>query len=305
MPSVRLASFNVENLFARWRFRGDVDPAQANKKGWIVDESLFMELGDEDKAITAAAIEDVRADVLALQEVEGLDTLKHFRDQFLGLAEYPHVAGIDGNDPRLIDVAVMSRFPIVHVRSYQHLPDPDLPVERVFSRDCLEVDVDAGGAVVTLFVNHFKSMAGGRAATRRRRVNQVAAVMQIVRARFGDAGDAPFAVLGDLNDFPQRDQQGETALGDLLAWEAVENVVDRLPEDERWTHYWDDKEEYRQLDYVLLSRHLAERLDGPPQIYRQGMPLRAVRYRGDRLRGVGWDRPKASDHCAVAVDLEL
>ena len=42
-------------------------------------------------------------DVLAVQEVEDIDTLRQFvREELKGL--YPHSALIEGNDPRLIDV---------------------------------------------------------------------------------------------------------------------------------------------------------------------------------------------------------
>jgi endonuclease/exonuclease/phosphatase family metal-dependent hydrolase len=117
------------------------------------------------------AIRELEADVLALQEVENVDTLKHFRAVALGGRKaYPYVAGIDGNDPRLIDVAVLSRLPITRVRSYQHLLDG---TSTVFSRDCLEVDVTLpGGGSLTLYVNHLKSMLGGRGATRAKRVLQ-------------------------------------------------------------------------------------------------------------------------------------
>ena len=127
MPTtVRIATFNVENLFARWRFKENVDPTKANTRGWVVDQTQFEELGVDSKAITGAAVRDLGADVIALQEVENVDTLKHFRAQFLGgNAKYPYVAGVDGNDPRLIDVAVLSRLPITHIRSYQHLGDQE------------------------------------------------------------------------------------------------------------------------------------------------------------------------------------
>lgn len=305
MPTaVRIATFNVENLFARWRFKENIDPTKANTRGWVVDQTQFEELGVDSKAITGAAVRDLGADVIALQEVENVDTLKHFRAQFLGgNAKYPYVAGVDGNDPRLIDVAVLSRLPITHIRSYQHLADPEEPTQRLFSRDCLEVDVRVSDrTTVTLFVNHFKSMREGREETHGRRARQATKVMEIVTDRFGDQpAEKPFVVLGDFNDYLDE----ATAVGELAHWDQVENVVERLPRDEQWTHYYAKEDEYRQLDYLLPSFALSGGIHTPPVIFRKGMPLRATRYKGERYPGVGKDRPKASDHCPVYVDIEV
>lgn len=308
MTAVRLATFNVENLFARWKFKEGIDPALANKRGWIVDDTLFRELGVDEKALTGAATREIGADIIGFQEVENVDALKSFRTQSLGgRTKYPFVAGVDGNDPRRIDVAVLSRLPITRIRSYQHLMDPAHPTTPLFSRDCLEIDVQATeNTALTIFVNHFKSMMGGRAETRARRQRQAAAVRSLITDRFGaDAGSHPFVVLGDLNDYPQQDEQGDSALTELLQWDQVDNIVERLAEDERWTHFWAGGGTYHQLDYLLLSRSLAGANPGPPEIFRKGLALRAERYAGERYPGIGRDRPKASDHCPLTIALDL
>jgi predicted extracellular nuclease len=308
MAELRVATFNVENLFARWRFKADIDPAKANKRGWTVDETLFEELGVDAKTLTGMAVRELEADIVAFQEVENVDTLKHFRSQFLGgRGAYPYVAGIDGNDPRLIDVAVLSKLPIVHVRSFQHLMDPESPTTTLFSRDCLEVDIEVEpGTTLTLFVNHFKSMLGGRSQTRERRRRQAAEVIELVKARFGKApGKERFIVLGDFNDYLEKDKQGESGIKELVEWDEVENVVARRPAEDRWTHFYAGGNDYRQLDYLLLSKSLAEANDGEPEIMRKGAPLRATRYDGERFPGVGEDNPKASDHCPVVLALSV
>jgi predicted extracellular nuclease len=312
MTQVRVATFNVENLFARFKFNSGLDPNDAIRDGWDVNETHFDELSSTDKRITGLAIKEVDADVLAMQEVEGIDTLKHFRSLFLGgFRAYPYVAGIDGNDPRLIDVAVLSRHPIVRVRSNQHMRESPDSNSFIFSRDCLEVDIDIEGSVLTLYVNHLKSMLGGRAQTRARRVLQARTVKQIVTDRLGaNPGDQPFIVLGDMNDYLETDDDGTTTgIDELVRWDQVVNVVERRDEDERWTHFFKgrsgEEPAYRQLDYLLLSTSLAAANPGAPDIMRKGMPLRAVKYTGERFEWVGEDRPKASDHCPVSIDLEF
>jgi endonuclease/exonuclease/phosphatase family metal-dependent hydrolase len=277
----------------------------------------MFRLQDEDsKRLTGQSMRATRADVLALQEVENLDVLKRFRSQYLGGRNaYPYALSIDGNDPRLIDVAVLSKHPLVHVRSHQERRTRD---SYVFSRDCLEVDVLIGDRTLTLFVNHLKSMLdqrdpkNGRRNTRARRVLQAREVRRIVTARFGtDAGRHPFVILGDLNDYLEADESGTTGIRELVRWRQVEDVGARLPAAERWTHYFPGDrrrqalEGYHQLDYVLVSRSLAERTRALPEIVRMGLPTGARRYTGPRFRGVGESIPKASDHCPVVFQLEL
>lgn len=317
---IRVATFNVENLFARFRFGHRVEPHAAIRDGWNADDTLFS-IGDEhEKLLSAQTINALDADIIGLQEVESLDTLKRFRDRMLqgGRAHFSHPMVIDGNDRRLIDVGLLSRHPIVHLRSYQHLWDEVLD-EPLFSRDCLEADILVEGhGRLTVFVNHFKSMRAeegvdprrAREHTRAKRHRQATAVRQIVEDRFGiDAGEAPFLVMGDFNDYPQDDAQGGSGLGPLLEWDMIENVIDRLPPRERWTHFWRGDRRlglpfaYRQLDYLLLSRRLARAAPRPPEIERRGQPRRARDYAGPRFEGIGLDRPKASDHCPVLIEL--
>lgn len=233
-----------------------------------------------------------------------------------GFSAYPYVAGIDGNDPRLIDVAVLSKYPITHVRTYQWLKESPSSRSFTFSRDCFEVDVDVDGSTLTVFVNHFKSMMGGRAQTRVRREKQARAVKGLIEDRFGqNAGDQPFVVAGDLNDYPESDDQGTTGIDELVSWDQVENVVDRLPIPDRWTHYFKGRggrdsiaPGYHQLDYLLVSRGLAEAAANAqtlPEILRNGLPTRADRYTGQRFDGIGKDKPKASDHSPLTIDLSI
>ncbi|MFQ5846350.1 MAG: endonuclease/exonuclease/phosphatase family protein [Candidatus Methylomirabilales bacterium] len=319
---VRIGTFNAENLFARFRFKGvreryqkpdgrrgyryrPYSPQELQdvvKDGWTVDKTRFKPFREQNRQLTAQAMKAIKADILGLQEIEGMDTLKRFISAFLGRHGYTYKALIDGNDPRLIDVALLSTYPLAYIRTHQF--------ERtrggrsfVFSRDCLEVGIQLSRhTVLPVFVNHFKSMVGGRARTMARRKVQAEAVRRILQDRFGnDPGTAAWVVLGDLNDYLP-----SAGLEPLLGQPWVENVVGRLPEHERWTHYYDGRREYRQLDYLLLSKALARaNPKAVPAIERRGMPRRATRYTGPRFDGVGQNDPKASDHCPTVIEINI
>jgi predicted extracellular nuclease len=96
MTEVRVGTFNVENLFARFRFKKNIDPNKAVKDGWNAEDTAFDINSPDAKRITGQAIKATKADILALQEVENLDTLKRFRSQHLGgFRSYEYAIAVD------------------------------------------------------------------------------------------------------------------------------------------------------------------------------------------------------------------
>jgi endonuclease/exonuclease/phosphatase family metal-dependent hydrolase len=335
MPTLRVMTFNVENLLARFQFskweeenlaallepESEVERANLIRTHWNVIQA-------ETRVFTALCIRQGDPDVVCLQEVENLRALRAFRDRYvrrIGDMQFPYAVLIDGNDPRGIDVAVMSKARIDGVATHQYRERKGMPyyardgsLQRsktpitVFRRDCLEVRVIKNKKVLPIYVCHFKSMYGGRPETRPFREAEAATVREILEERFApdDPREHEWLILGDLNDYTEDCMKGEPdfehGLGALFQDDFSVDLVKRIPKaEDRWTHFYAGQRHYAQLDYILASPALADRNPkAVPRIIRQGMPWRAEKYQGDRWPRVGYDGPKASDHCPVVVELK-
>jgi len=151
-------------------------------------------------------------------------------------------------------------------------------------------------------VNHYKAMLGGRSQTKAKRERQAKAAQQIVIDRFGaNAGTAPRIICGDLNDYID----GSEGISAVTGWNQVENVLDWLPNAaDRWTHFFDTKNEYRQLDYILASSSLAASSSAVPEVVRKGLTKKAAQYTGPRFPDVTKTK-EASDHCLLVWEATL
>ncbi|MGH2535566.1 MAG: endonuclease/exonuclease/phosphatase family protein [Thermomicrobiales bacterium] len=337
---VGVGTFNLNNLFSRFNFRADLetttpaDPGIAGVSGMaggttavpteepmasysFGEGSLFVTRTyrgrlvrgkpERDTERIANRILQANLDVLAVQEVEDLVTLRGFDQEWLnGL--YPYSALVDGNDPRLIDLAVLSKLPIGGITSWQWAVHPDDPSEPVFSRDLLEVEILSPSRrqrLFTLYNNHLKShyvpfdadpVEGARRANERRQ-RQAAIAARIVAARQRPNGR--FIVLGDMNDPPDSPflapLAGSTA---LMMTNGLANPRETrpAPDDDppppgpAWTHRFKPRNqpaEYELFDHVWLSPALSGRLTD------------AVIDRRTRLGGDG------SDHDLAWVTLDL
>ena len=302
---MRIASFNMQNL----RLRGtETGPRLQGARDDDTPESDEPTLARRDRTLAAQVIRDLRADVLALQEVFDRATLDHFHDRYLlplGVPPYPHRSCFPGNDGRGLDLALLSRTAPRAVVSHAALRPADLglaqmpgarPDQPIFRRDCLRVELGP----LTLFVVHFKAPYPDAARTAPIRALEATAVRRLIEGRFPDPARAMWLVLGDLND--PWDEAGAKATAPLRAPFSVD-LLGRLPLAQRWSHHDAWAHRYGHPNAMLASPALAGALpDAAPVILREGLGLEARRHTGTHLADVGHHRPHASDHAALVID---
>ncbi|HEU0048428.1 MAG TPA: endonuclease/exonuclease/phosphatase family protein [Nitrososphaera sp.] len=314
-----ITTFNVENLFNRyaaldepWQDRRYETFVQAvglvsiaSRAGDLVQYATT----DIQRNNTAHAILDAAPDILAVQEIENIYTLRIFNDTYLD-NYFDRILSIDGNDPRGIDVGLMVRRGAAvqilgirtHVDEAVHTNEAVrhgtarnfgyLATKAIFSRDCLEVDVTVGTKVLTFLVNHFKAQDGTAASTKRR-TQQAERVAQFVQSAV-DNHRLPM-VLGDLNVDPETDE----SLASLLQ---NAHLQDPFPPD-TWTHYYIPQKKTSRLDYNILPHKSLNVLS--TDIGRKGLTTKAQIYTGPRYATVGQEHTEASDHCPTSVVLDL
>jgi len=293
-----VGTFNLNNLFSRFNFRAHVDEIPEESRDVTVSFE-FTEEGDywfrtfrgrliqpmptEQAQTVAGRIQAMDLDVLAVQEVEDIEALRDFNREFLG-GMYANAVLVEGNDPRFIDVGVLSKanFPIGAVTSWQHRVHPQDLTRRVFSRDLLEVEIldrRRTRRLFTLYNNHLKSqfvtpgddpaVAGPAADLQRRR--QAEMVVKIVEERMRP--DGRFLVVGDMNDTPDS-QPLQSFSGQAVG--LLNALVDPTetrpakadqppPPSKAWTHRFKESGQparYELFDHIWLSPSLAPRQSG-------------------------------------------
>ena len=367
--TVRIGTFNIENLLTRFDFSGfrnqfrqdrvmQLFSVERQNEYQQLEAARLVSLTDDIRQMSGLAIADADADILCLQEVESLEALNAFEYGYLFRMvgeSYRHKFLIKGNDSRGIDVALMVRertragdeIRVVDVKSHANvtfrqfgLLDEALaancnPDDKIFRRDCLEIDIRIANRPLTVYVTHFKSMTNsrdvegdGRVTTMALRRAEAKAVRGIIAKRFANGlANKNFVICGDMNDYQERivvsgdrrrgyefhpAKEDESALDVFTHDGFVENPMLRRPVLDRWTlfHTRGPAEQHlAQLDYIWISPSLARaNPDDIPEIIRAGQPFRTPFPPGqevERYPRVGWDRPKASDHCPVVMELAL
>ncbi len=295
---ISIGTFNLNNLFSRYNFQGNVAGVPPTEAGGIAvtfaaDDvvvrtfkgRLVKEKDPADTATIASRIRDVmNLDVLAVQEVEHVEILKQFNRSHLG-GLYPYVALVEGNDPRMIDVGLLSKLPLGAITSHQMAVHPDAPGRRVFGRDLMQVEVLSlnGDKLLTVYNTHLKShfvpfdqdpVAGAIAANARRK-RQAEVTARIISRQERPGGK--FVLLGDMNDPEDSSDLAPmlTVDGEQLTNALARAVETRPPKQEtagqgpgpsspQWTHRFNpsgpETPRYQLYDQIWVSKALSTKI---------------------------------------------
>ena len=317
---IKVGTFNLNNLFSRYNFKASIS---AIKKGTTVEytfgkDDLFKiknfrgQLIKPKKEVEtfeiAQRIKALDIDILAVQEVENIDILKKFNKDFLNGAGYKYNILIEGNDPRFIDVGLLSRYPIGAITSWQEKRFGNAS-NKIFSRDLLQVEIlNPSGTrkLFTLFNTHLKSHfvdnqstdpEGDARKSNEKRRKQSAAIAEIIKDQ--TRPNSSFILLGDMNDDIEAAPLAEFINDpELNLFNALQNMVEigemnrtkYPPDDHFWTHRFNRAAgiyEYKLYDQIWISQALVDNLRG------------AWVGRREKVGGNG------SDHDPVWIDLEL
>jgi len=222
-----IGTLNLTHRFSRFNFRAEIpailpaDPSIESTAEYKFSDAGTYEIRTykgrlvkgkpaEARQQLAGRLQTMQVDVLAVQEVEDIGALRMFnRDDLGGMYEYQIL--VEGNDPRLIDVGLLSKLPIGAITSWQRAVHPANPGEPVFGRDVLEVEVfdpARTNVLFTLFINHLKShyvdfgddpiVWTEQNNTRRHQQSEV--LQGILTQRMQP--NSRYIVLGDMNDPP-------------------------------------------------------------------------------------------------------
>ncbi len=176
----KVASYNVENLFDL-HFSGNeyVEYIPDGKYGW--NRYIYQKKIDN----VSKVIYDLKADIIALEEVESLSALLDLRKNLKRRGLFYRYYAIADKKNSTVKVAILSRFKIIKEKELR------VAYSNRY-RDILEVHVDIDGYPLVLFANHWKS----KSAPESERIKYA----KVLKKRIATIPKSlPYIILGDFN----------------------------------------------------------------------------------------------------------
>ena len=196
---LKVVFYNVENLFDTLddKHKNDNEFLPGSEKMWNTEKYLHK-LQNLGKVLCAIEPDDPPA-IIGFAEVENRQVLEDLvRLSCLSTVPYQVILE-EGPDPRGIDVALIFRPDQLEYLSHQVFS-----ASREFrTRDILYVKLlGPAGDTLHLFVNHWKSRAGGEQQTRPKRIENATLLRQVVDSLLATPYHPRILIMGDLNDEP-------------------------------------------------------------------------------------------------------
>ena len=228
---ITVAFWNVENLFDNRMDR------RSSREDLFTPSELREKLRKDGEIL-----KELNADIVGLMEVENRGILQQLNKEELSELGYHYVALMDESDERGIDVALLSRFPVL----CQSVPVPG------FYRGLLVARVVVSGRPLYVVVNHWKSRYGGGEGQRMACSQTLIQLVSQTIPEMEGTHDVFIIAGGDFND----NDTDESVVH--LEEQGLTNHLKHLPLDQRWTLPYDNREEFRvefdSFDHIFTNQ---------------------------------------------------
>lgn len=190
---VKVMTWNVHNFYNDVRDSFEVAAA----------DEIVLTPGEYQAKLAAVAkvVSSVQPDVLVMQEVENQAVIDDLGNLLGG---YPNRHITQGNDPRGIDIAVLSQLPLQIGPSHKNeffKASSDPTKTFVFARDVLEAHFNINQRHFVLLGIHYKAQDGDQTSDLKR-VAEAEQTRQILTGIHFNDSQSAIVVLGDFNDVP-------------------------------------------------------------------------------------------------------
>lgn len=316
--NVRIASYNVENLF-------DLKYDNREYVEYIPNTSWQWNIKNQTKKLNniSKVIADINPDIIGLQEIESLQALKDLKKNLQAHGLYYKYYSFANAKNTTIKVALLSRYPIIYSKELW------VTSSRKY-RNILEVKLNINGQDLYIFNNHWKAKSGPES----KRIVSA----KILKKRLDTLGhDKAIIIMGDLNSHYEEyllfkkkrrhnDTRGKTGINHTLKTlhknqavslkallacnKCLYNLWYDAKSSKRWTHSYKGSKE--TLDNIIISKGLIDnkgieyiqgsinRFD-PKYLIKYNKPYRWQRSRNYPKRHVG---KGYSDHFAIYADFK-
>jgi len=241
---VRIVNWNVRNFF-----NNKVDSPDIQGETVLSTTDYSQKLGQ-----VTAVLSKLDPDIAVLEEIENENVTDAIATKLGG---YPDRATTQGNDPRGIDIAILSRFPIDKIVSHKDeffSPSTDPTRTFIYARDVMEVHLTINGRHVVLLGVHFK--AKGDATSQLKRLAEAQHTRKLALQMGYDDSSAAVIVLGDFNSTPDAAPM-KALVGAPPAQYAT--VGDLIPKNQRYSTVYSGKPEL--IDNQVMNEPAGSLID--------------------------------------------
>ncbi len=258
--NLKIASYNVENLFDMQNNGTEYDAYRPNTHNWTWKNFQKKLLN------ISEVICDINADIIALQEVENENVLKALKKKLRSVGCYYRYHAISHKKNSAIQVAILSKIPIQSTK--------EIVVNRKLAfRNILEAKFMLDGEIFYIFNNHW-------ASKRWAEHSRIISARALKKRLLSLDKNVAYIILGDFNnDYDEylhlepkhNNSSGKTAINDVLKTVTKAKQLVRIedlssthfshynlwleePNYRRWSHNFYGKKE--ALDTILLPHSL-------------------------------------------------